>query len=124
MVKLFQRVATGEIQMDASEAQQMSPAGQDLLRGMLLPDPRRRLVVTAVVAHPWFQHSLPQGAALMNDLLMAEAGAAPVQSPQVGRQAGRGGGGVGSAARFVCLLAVAETHGLDRLGLRPDILLL
>lgn len=83
MVKLFQRVATGEIQMDAEEAQQMSPAGQDLLRGMLLPDPRQRLAVPSVISHPWFQHSLPQGAALMNDLLMNEQGAPPLQTSQV-----------------------------------------
>ncbi|GIL52135.1 hypothetical protein Vafri_8076 [Volvox africanus] len=48
----------------------------DLLRGMLARDPRFRMTLNAVECHEWFQTSLPEGAALLNDVVEAEAAAA------------------------------------------------
>ncbi|GIL83612.1 hypothetical protein Vretifemale_12281 [Volvox reticuliferus] len=48
----------------------------DLLRGMLARDPRFRMTLDAVERHEWFQTSLPEGAALLNDVVEAEAAAA------------------------------------------------
>ncbi|PSC67948.1 acyl-binding domain-containing 4-like isoform X1 isoform A [Micractinium conductrix] len=39
----------------------MSPELQDLLGRMLVKDPSQRISIPGIMAHPWFQSSLPQG---------------------------------------------------------------
>eukprot|EP00879_Flechtneria_rotunda_P001823 GHRR01001989.1.p1 GENE.GHRR01001989.1~~GHRR01001989.1.p1 ORF type:complete len:204 (+),score=48.63 GHRR01001989.1:1616-2227(+) len=45
----------------------LSPALQDLLRRMLLPDPQARTTMAEIMWHPWFMEGLPVEAAAMND---------------------------------------------------------
>ncbi|KAG2496746.1 hypothetical protein HYH03_005155 [Edaphochlamys debaryana] len=64
----------------------LSLAAADLLRGLLCRDPRSRITLDAVQRHEWFLTGLPEGAALLNDVVMAElaeAGAAAMLSPAV-----------------------------------------
>ncbi|GLC42118.1 hypothetical protein PLESTM_001293300 [Pleodorina starrii] len=67
----------------------LSLAGADLLRGMLARDPRVRLTLDGVQRHEWFQTNLPEGAALLNEVVAAEeaaAGAAAVMPAAVAAQ--------------------------------------
>lgn len=59
----------------------------DLLRGMLVVDPARRLTLARVQRHQWFLEDLPPGVAALNDRLLAE------QKAEREREEGSGGGG-------------------------------
>ncbi|KAG2440772.1 hypothetical protein HXX76_003628 [Chlamydomonas incerta] len=67
----------------------ISMAAADLLRGLLARDPRSRLTLDGVEQHEWFRTGLPEGAALLNDVVAAEeqaAGSAAVMQPTVAAQ--------------------------------------
>lgn len=64
----------------------------DLLRGMLVADPARRLTLAQVQAHPWFLEDLPAGVAALNDRLLAEQ---REEREREEREAGGGGGSDG-----------------------------
>ncbi|KAG2442023.1 hypothetical protein HYH02_009815 [Chlamydomonas schloesseri] len=67
----------------------LSTAAADLLRGLLARDPRARLSLDGVQQHEWFRTGLPEGAALLNDVVAAEeqaAGSAAVMQPTVAAQ--------------------------------------
>lgn len=63
----------------------------DLLSGMLVADPRRRLTLAQVQRHPWFVEDLPAGVAELNDRLLEE------QAAEREREEGGGGSGSGGA---------------------------
>ncbi len=60
----------------AKPGEPLSHAAADLLRGMLARDPRVRITVDGVQQHAWFRSNLPEGAALLNEVVEAEAVAA------------------------------------------------
>ncbi|KXZ53936.1 hypothetical protein GPECTOR_6g854 [Gonium pectorale] len=67
----------------------LSPAAAHLLRGLLARDPRARLTLDGVQQHDWFRTGLPEGAALLNEVVAAEeveAGEAAVMSPAAAAQ--------------------------------------
>ena len=49
---------------------QVSAECQDLLRGMLQPDPGQGLPLTAVLRHPWALRQLPPGYSALSDVLL------------------------------------------------------
>lgn len=57
----------------AKPGEPLSHAAADLLRGMLARDPRVRITVDGVQQHAWFRSNLPEGAALLNEVVEAEA---------------------------------------------------
>ena len=70
----------------------------DLLRGMLVADPARRLTLAQVQAHPWFLEDLPAGVAALNDRLLAEQRAEREREEREEREGGGGGSGGGATA--------------------------
>lgn len=54
-----QRIKTGTWQMPADV--ELSPNCWDLLKGILLVDPTRRISMRELMAHPWFRQNLPAG---------------------------------------------------------------
>lgn len=50
----------------------ISDACRDLLRGLLVCDPKQRLTTAQIMKHPWFLEALPSGADVMNDLLVQD----------------------------------------------------
>lgn len=70
----------------------------DLLRGVLVADPSRRLTLAQVQSHPWFLEDLPAGVAALNDRLLAEQGAEREREEREEAAAGLGGSGSGGGA--------------------------
>ena len=46
---------------------------KDLLQRLLVADPERRISMEAIMAHAWFQETLPTGALLMNEHYLQRA---------------------------------------------------
>jgi len=83
MLALFSRTAAGSFVLSGEDAGLITPACADLLGGMLQPDPAKRVAVVQVMSHPWFKQGLPEGATMMNDLILSEHHHTPgKQSPQ------------------------------------------
>lgn len=59
---------------------QASEGVRDLIRRMLCPDPRARITVPEIMAHPWFCTDLPAGVTDLNETLLATAAAAEVDA--------------------------------------------
>ena len=54
---------------------QVSAEARDLLKELLEPDPKRRIPLQCVLAHPWFLRNLPPGYTRLNvALLVSRAG--------------------------------------------------
>lgn len=51
-----------------------------MIRRMLCPDPRTRITVPEIMAHPWFCTDLPAGVTDLNETLLATAAAAEVDA--------------------------------------------
>ena len=79
----------------------------DLLRGMLVADPGRRLTLAQVQAHPWFLEDLPAGVAALNDGLLAEQRAEREREEKGQEESGRSGGGSGGTAAATATTATA-----------------
>lgn len=45
----------------------ISDSCKDLIEGLLVADPAKRLTIPQIYQHPWFLVDLPQGATEMND---------------------------------------------------------
>jgi serine/threonine-protein kinase SRK2 len=45
----------------------ISDSCKDLIEGLLVADPAKRLTIADIYQHPWFLVDLPQGATQMND---------------------------------------------------------
>lgn len=91
----------------------------DLLRGMLVADPARRLTLAQVQAHPWFLEDLPAGVAALNDRLLAEQ---REEREREEREAGGGGGGSeggGGGATTTTTSATATTAATPAQPPRP-----
>eukprot|EP00195_Chlamydomonas_chlamydogama_P014553 CAMPEP_0202896640 /NCGR_PEP_ID=MMETSP1392-20130828/5604_1 /ASSEMBLY_ACC=CAM_ASM_000868 /TAXON_ID=225041 /ORGANISM="Chlamydomonas chlamydogama, Strain SAG 11-48b" /LENGTH=555 /DNA_ID=CAMNT_0049582065 /DNA_START=123 /DNA_END=1790 /DNA_ORIENTATION=- len=74
---------TGNIQLDAQQEAD-NPQLVELLRGMLYPDPARRLRAADVIAHPWFASNVdPQ---VITALEYFMSGAAPAQQARQTQQ--------------------------------------
>lgn len=54
MAQLYEQLTTGQLNLPAH----LPPAAQNLLRGLLAPDPDVRLSIDDVRVHPWFTHNL------------------------------------------------------------------
>ncbi len=61
---------------------EISGQGKELLQAMLLPDPKKRIPLEAVMTHPWFTTNLPPEAATMNDSYLKAGFPASHQSPE------------------------------------------
>lgn len=57
----------------------LSPECQDLIRRILVIDPKERLTICDIMRHPWYKVGLPPNALTMNDIYL---GAAEEQGPQ------------------------------------------
>ncbi|KAG2499808.1 hypothetical protein HYH03_002104 [Edaphochlamys debaryana] len=86
---------------------EISEPGKDLLRRMLLPDPKARITLEDVMTHTWFTTNLPPEAASMNESYLKAGFPAGHQSPDdikriieeaKGRAAPRPAGAVPGAA--------------------------
>ncbi|KIY95352.1 hypothetical protein MNEG_12611 [Monoraphidium neglectum] len=82
MLTLFTRTAREEFSMLPHEAGAISPECADLLLRMLQTRPALRLTMSAIQVHPWFRTGLPEGAGVMNTLILRDdAAVIPRQSP-------------------------------------------
>lgn len=57
---------------------QASEGVRDIMHRMLTPDPKERITVAQIMAHPWFCTDLPSGVTELNETLLATAAAAEV----------------------------------------------
>ena len=57
---------------------QASEGVRDIMHRMLNPDPKQRITVAQIMAHPWFCTDLPAGVTELNETLLATAAAAEV----------------------------------------------
>lgn len=57
---------------------QASEGVRDIMHRMLTPDPKQRITVAQIMAHPWFCTDLPAGVTELNETLLATAAAAEV----------------------------------------------
>ncbi len=53
---------------------------RDIIHRMLNPDPKNRITVPEIMAHPWFMTDLPAGVTDLNETLLATAAAAEVDA--------------------------------------------
>jgi serine/threonine-protein kinase SRK2 len=65
---------------DYAEPQHVSPECKNLLRRLLTADPEKRVTIPDLLQHPWYQTSLPPGAANMNYNLLQSLVPAGLQS--------------------------------------------
>ncbi|GBF97768.1 sulfur stress regulator [Raphidocelis subcapitata] len=82
MLALFTRTARESFTMLPAEAATISPECVDMLVRMLQTNPAMRITMTAIQVHPWFKCGLPDGAGVMNTVILREeAGMVLRQSP-------------------------------------------
>lgn len=60
----LQRICRADYQVPPGV--ELTPEFEELLQGMLQPDPSLRMAVGKVLRHPWFAEGLPPGVADMN----------------------------------------------------------
>ncbi|CAD7704929.1 unnamed protein product [Ostreobium quekettii] len=58
----------------------LTPECQDLIRKILVTDPRRRLTITGIMEHPWYKVGLPPNALTMNDIYLGAYDEAGLQT--------------------------------------------
>lgn len=68
--RLIQNSALGQLQLPSSVLHTPSPA-LELVKHLLLADPRRRMSVAQVMGHPWVTIDMPEGLLQLNDMLLA-----------------------------------------------------
>ena len=61
-----------QVQYELPDGLVVSDACRDLLRRILVADPRERIGIDGIMAHPWFQTNLPPGVVEMNAELVPE----------------------------------------------------
>ena len=96
-VKLIENSVKGKISVPP--AAERSPAA-DLLRRILVPEPRSRYGIKAITAHPWFVTKLPTGALELNSSYLpgGYSQTVPRQSPDAIKQVIRSAVQVAGAA--------------------------
>lgn len=58
----------------------LTPECQDLIRRILVADPRKRLAITDIMQHPWYKVGLPPNALTMNDVYVGAYDEAGLQT--------------------------------------------
>jgi len=61
--QIFSAVLKGELHLQGGPWRKVSPSAKDLIRKMLVRDPKARLTASEALSHPWLQSSGTQGAA-------------------------------------------------------------
>ncbi|WIA34830.1 hypothetical protein OEZ86_013128 [Tetradesmus obliquus] len=86
MLALFTRTAASQFCLLPEEALAITPACADLLSHVLQTNPASRYGMAQIQAHPWFKQGLPEGAAAMNETILADVASRPIsykQAPEV-----------------------------------------
>lgn len=80
MVRLIENTVKGFLQLPLNVADG-NPA-VDLLRRVLVPNPKNRYKMSDIIRHPWFQTNLPEGALDLNQSCLPINHDAARQSPE------------------------------------------
>lgn len=73
---------------------------------MLNPNPKERITVPEIMAHPWFCTDLPAGVSELNETLLATAAAAEVDAYDASCSAASLVGNLATVPKLCCILRV------------------